>query len=328
VVTLHLPFFKPQARKPGWLAAVRSGDACLFAHVARHRGEHLPRIAAAFEMPLAGFASGNKLAGWKGTRVTTLLNTAECQMLQLDAPQVPRPEWKAALQWPLQEHLDFPVAKAGFDVLDIPTEAHAPGRQHKVYVVVAKNDAILSLMQSFDSAGLDLAAIDAPALALRNISALVETPGHGQACLYFDNDGGLLVVTFGGELYDFRRINTSLAQLGNANEEQKKLAFERINLELQRTFDSLDRQYSFIPMKGLSIAHRSELSGLPKYLKENLYVPVDLLSLQDKLDLRACPHLQQPVNQARFLLAIGAALRDEVRNDASAHAGSGGGGRP
>ena len=307
---------------------MRSGDVCLFTHVAHRRGERLPRVTAAFETPLAGFAAGNKVARWKGTRVTALLNTGECQVLRLDAPQVPRPEWKAALRWSLQEHLDFPVANAGFDVLDIPTEAYAPGRQRMVYVVVARNDAILSLTQSFDPAGLDLAAIDVPALALRNISALLETPGHGQACLYFDNDGGLLVVTFGGELYDFRRINTSLTQLGSASEEQKKQAFERINLELQRTFDSLDRQYSFIPMIGLSIAHRHELAGLPKYLKENLYVPVDLLSLQDKLDLHACPHLQQPVNQARFLLAIGAALRGEAAGEACAQSGQGVGARP
>lgn len=288
----------------------RSGGNCLFAHVAHKRGaKDLPRVAAVFELPSREFTAGSGLGRWKGTRATALLEMGDCQILRLEAPQVPRPEWKAALQWSLQEHLDFPVANASFDVIEIPTEAHAPGRQRMVYAVVARNEAVLALMRSFDGTGLDLAAIDAPGLALRNISALLESPGQGQACLYFDQQGGQLVVTFGGEMYDFRRINISLAQLGRANEEEKRGIFERINLDLQRTFDTLDRQYGFISMGRLSIAHQPELAGLPGYLKENLYVPVDLLSLQDKLDMRACPQLQHPLKQSHFLLAIGAALR-------------------
>ena len=291
----------------------RSGENCLFAHVARGRSvKDLPRVTAAFELPAAKITVGSALARWKGTRVSALLGAGDYQLLRLDAPQVPRPEWKAALRWSLQEHLDFPVAEASFDVIDIPAEAHAPGRQRMVYVVVARNDVILPLMQSFDQTGLKLAAIDVPGLALRNISALLETPGQGQACLYFDSLGGQLVVTFGGEMYDFRRINISLGQFGRAGEEEKKQIFERINLDLQRTFDTLDRQYSFISIGRLSIAHQPELAGLPGYLKENLYVPVDLLSLQDRLDMHACPQLQHPLKQSHFLLAIGAALRDAV----------------
>ncbi|MDR2259933.1 MAG: hypothetical protein LBE06_03155 [Azoarcus sp.] len=298
----------------------------MFVHVAHKRGaRNSPRVAAAFELPAREFAAGSGLGQWKGTRAAALLDVGDYQMLRLEAPRAPRPEWKAALRWSLQEHLDFPAAEASFDVIDIPTEAHAPGRQRMVYVVVARNETVLSLMRTFDATGLALAAIDVPGLALRNISALLESPGQGQACLYFDHQGGQLVVTFAGELYDFRRINISLTQLGRADEEEKKQIFERINLDLQRTFDTLDRQYGFISMSRLSIAHQPELAGLPGYLKENLYVPVDLLSLQDKLDMHACPLLQHPLAQSRFLLAIGAALRDVAAGGAEGGGAEGGG---
>jgi MSHA biogenesis protein MshI len=312
VTALHIPFTKRSTEKSGLLAVTPSGGDCLLVHVAYRRSDAgLPRITAAYKIPAAEFISGGKLSRWKKTPVTTLLDMGEHQILQVEAPQVPRPEWKTALQWSLQDHLDFPVANASFDVLDIPVEAHMSGRQHMVYVVVAKNETIQSVMKSFDSTGLDLAIIDTPEMALRNISALLEMPNQGQACLHFDNDKGLMVVTFRGELYDFRSINISLKQLSSDDEDQKKQLFERVSLELQRTFDALDRQYGFIHIGRLSIAHRNELSGLPKYLKDNLYVPVDLLNLQGKLDMRNCPSLQQPVRQSRYLLAIGAALRGE-----------------
>ncbi|MDR2032758.1 MAG: hypothetical protein LBP86_11050 [Azoarcus sp.] len=313
---MRLPFLGHSAGKPGWLAMMRSGEQCLFAHVERGRGaKALPCVTAIFELPFAEFAAGGGLGRWKGTRATALLD--EYQVLRLEAPKVPRPEWKAALRWSLQEHLDFPVAQASFDVIDIPSEGQAAGRPHMVYVVVARSEAVLSLMQSFDGTGVALAAIDVPGLALRNVSALLENPGQGQACLYFDHQGGQLVVTFGGELYDFRRINISLAQLGRAGEDEKRQIFERINLDLQRTFDTLDRQCGFISMNRLSIAHQPELAGLPGYLRDNLYVPVDLLSLEDRLDMRSCPQLRHPLKQSHFLLAIGAALREAMAGDAS-----------
>jgi MSHA biogenesis protein MshI len=312
VITLRIPFTKRSTGKSGLLAVVPSGGNRLLVHVAHQRSDiGLPRITAAYKIPAAEFSSGDRLSRWKKTPVSTLLSAGEYQILQMEAPQVPRQEWKTALQWSLQDHLDFPVANASFDVFDIPTEEYMPGRQRMVYVVAAQNDVIQSVMKSFDSTGLDLAVIDTPGMALRNISALLEMPNQGQACLYFDNDKGLLVVTFRGELYDFRSINISLKQLSDNDKEQRNQLFERISLELQRTFDALDRQYGFIHIGRLSLAHRNELSGLPKYLKDNLYVPVDLLNLQGKVDIRDCPSLQQPVRQSRYLLAIGAALRGD-----------------
>jgi MSHA biogenesis protein MshI len=314
VSILRIPFTKPSSGKSGLLAVAPSGGNCLLVHVAhRSNGMDLPRVTAAYKLTMADFSAGSsKLSRWRKTPVTTLIGVGEYQILQVEAPQVPRQEWKTALQWSLQDSLDYPVAEASFDVLDIPVEAAMPGRPHRVYVVVAKNDTLRAVMKSFDSVGLNLTVIDTQGMALRNISALLEMPNQGQACLHFENDKGLLVVTFQGEMYDFRSINISLKQLSTGDEEQKKQFFERINLELQRTFDALDRQYSFIHIGRLSIAHRTELSNLPKYLKDNLYVPVDLLNLKGKLDLRDCPSLQQPVRQSRYLLAIGAALRHET----------------
>lgn len=284
------------------------GDVYLTAHLLQQGGA--TKVLQVQEYPGVGAESLvllKKQAELAGYRCVFLLAPGEYQMLQVDAPQVPRQEWKMALSWKLAEMLDFPIEEAAFDVVEIPTEAYAPGRPSMAYAVVARSELIKGLMLSMVDTGLE--AIDVPEMALRNISAQLETENRGLACLHFDQGGGLLVVTFKGELYASRRIEISLEQLSMADHERKQQLCERIGLELQRSLDAFDRQYSFISLQRLLIAPRPELAGLLDYLATTLYLPVELLDLGQALDLSACPSLQQPQQQSRFLLAIGAALR-------------------
>jgi len=202
------------------------------------------------------------------------------------------------------------VEQATFDVLEIPTEPYAPGRPSMVYVVVAANAQVAPLMQRFDS--LSLEAIDIPELALRNVAALLEDENRGLALLSFDRNGGLLVITFKGELYASRHIEIPLDQFSMSDQERRQSLFERIGLELQRTLDAFDRQYSFISISRLLLAPRPELGGLLDYLSSTLYVPVENMDLSVRIDLSAAAGLQQPVEQSKYLLCIGAALRQEV----------------
>lgn len=305
---MPLPFLKKSVKKTGWLSVVRSGDVYLLAQVLETSAG--AKVLSTQEFPATdkdALPQLQKQAGLAAHRVVTLLAPGEFQMPQVDTPQVPREEWKQALIWKLKDVIDFPVEQATFDVIEIPTEAYAPGRPSMAYAVVAKNEVIGALMQSFEGAGLEV--IDVPELALRNISARLESENRGLACLSFDHGGGLLVVTYKGELYASRRIEISLDQLAKADLERKQQLFERIGLELQRSLDAFDRQYSFISLPRLLIAPRPELAGLLDYLATTLYLPVELLDLGQALDLSDCPLLQQPQQQSRFLLAIGAALR-------------------
>ena len=49
--------------------------------------------------------------------------------------------------------------------------------------------------------------------------------------------------------------------------------------------------------------------GLLDYLAQNLPVPVELLDLANVFDLSRTPELKAPENQARYFVALGAALR-------------------
>ena len=241
---------------------------------------------------------------------TTLLGGAEYQLLALDAPNVPPDELKAAVRWRLKEMLDFHVDDATIDVLDIPTDKNSPGRAHTMFVVAARNSVIEQRQILFSRAKIDLSVIDLPEMAQRNISALLEPDGRGMGVLSFSADGGLLTVTFAGELYLSRRIDVTLAQLLDTDHSRKAIVYDKITLELQRSLDHFDRQFHFIAVAKLVLAPTGA-DGLHAYLAANLYMPVEVLDLAQVMDLSKVPELEDVAQQQRFFLPLGAALRYE-----------------
>lgn len=243
-------------------------------------------------------------------RCSTLLGGREYQMLSVEAPNVPPDELRTAIRWRLKDMLDFHVDDATIDVLDVPVEPNAPSRTHNMFAVAARNSVVRERMQLFGDARLDVTVIDIPEMAQRNIAALVEQEGRGLAMLSFSEDGGLLTVTYRGELYLSRRIDVPLAQLAEGDLERRSAVFDRITLELQRSLDHFDRQYHYINVAKLMLAPFNA-DGLAAYLASNLYLPVETLDLGATLDIASEPLLSDPALQQKFFLTIGAALRHE-----------------
>jgi MSHA biogenesis protein MshI len=128
--------------------------------------------------------------------------------------------------------------------------------------------------------------------------------------LSFGEDGGLLTVTWRGELYLSRRIDVTLVQLLDSEHERKQHCFDKITLELQRSLDHFERQFSFISVARLVLAPTGA-SGLDEYLSSNLYTRVETLDLGSVFDLARVPELLDPARQQRFFVPLGAALRGE-----------------
>ena len=155
-----------------------------------------------------------------------------------------------------------------------------------------------------------MSVIDIAETAQRNIAAMVEPEGRAVAMLSFGEDGGLLTVTFRGELYLSRRIDVSLARLLDVDHDKKHASFDKITLEVQRSLDHFDRQFHAISLARLVLAP-SGASGLEEYLSSNLYTPVETLDLADVLDTAGMPELADAARQQQFFVALGAALRHE-----------------
>lgn len=307
-------FFKKARKKDGWLILAVGRDGVAATSIERNAGG---KPAVRFAHFLAGQPDAGMLekAGRdihaQAYRCATLLGAGEYQVISVEAPNVPQEELRTAIRWRLKDILDFPVDEATVDVLAIPVDAAGARAQQSVFAVAARNGVIKPRQQLFLDAKLDLAVIDIPEMAQRNISAMLEPEGRGVAMLSFGPDGGLLTVSFRGELYLSRRVDLGLEPLLDPDHERKHAAFDRITLELQRSLDHFERQFSFISVARLVLAP-SEIQGLDDYLSSNLYMPVDTLDLASVFDFAHAPELADPALQGRFFLPLGAALRTEA----------------
>ncbi|CAL62093.1 Conserved hypothetical protein [Herminiimonas arsenicoxydans] len=242
-----------------------------------------------------------------------LMAANEYQLLSVEAPNVPADELKTAIRWRLKDMLDFHIDDATVDVLDVPLDKNAGNRNHQMYAVAARNQLIEQRQTLFSDTKISLRVIDIPEMAQRNLAALLEQPGRGVALLSFNAEGGLLTMTYAGELYLSRRIDVTLEQLMQTDEEQRQACHERVTLELQRSLDYFERQYHYITLSKLMLAPLyGAAESLASHLAENLYIPVEILNLATILDFTKTPELTSLHMQQRYFMVLGAALRQET----------------
>jgi MSHA biogenesis protein MshI len=216
------------------------------------------------------------------------------------------------VRWRLKDFLEYPVETATVDVVAIPVDQKAAARGRSVYAVSARNQDIEARMKMFAQAKIQLRVIEIAEMAQRNLAALFEVDQRALAVLSFSEEGGLLTFTAQGELYLSRRIDISLDQLIGARAQARDPLFERIALELQRSLDHFDRQFSNVPLAKLLLAPLPEELGLAAYLAGNLSAPVGSVNLGDVLDFHQVPELREPAEQILRWQTLGAALRAET----------------
>ena len=241
----------------------------------------------------------------------TLLPARQYQLQSIDAPNVPEAEMKSAVRWRLKDFLEYPVESATVDVVAIPADQAAAGRGRSVYAVSARNQDIEARMKMFAQAKIPLRVIEVAEMAQRNLATLFESDQRALAVLSFSEEGGLLTFSARGELYLSRRIEISLDQLVGVRAEERDQLFERIALELQRSLDHFDRQFSSIPLARLLLAPLPDELGLSAYLAGNLSAPVESVNLGDVLDFHDVPELREPTEQMMRWQTLGTALRVE-----------------
>lgn len=307
--------FLAARRKPGWLALILQGGEITLAHVVRQReGRPEVRLLDRFSIESSETAALQRLRSARSLKsyaCTTLMPDGEYNLTQVDAPQVPPAERKEALRWAIKEMVAYPVDSACIDVLDIPSAGLPQGRSAGVMVVSAAEQAVRSRAAPFEAAKVPLAAVDIPELAQRNVAALFEDENRGLAFLRVDESGMMLTLTFHGELIAVRRGEMNTQQLSAPDPEQRARVMERLVLEVQRSLDNFDRQYSHIPISKVVLASYPVVENLANELIESIYVPVREMDLAGVIDFPAIPELRNPQAQAKNLLAIGAALRTD-----------------
>lgn len=309
--SLRLPFGLAKSTHDGWLAAVLGEATGRFAHV---KPGTRPQVALLEERTWSakeprGRERLAKTMRLRGYRCTTLLAQADYQMLLTEAPNLTGDELKAAMRWKIKDMIDYSPEEATIDVLEIPAEAQAPGRPPNVYVVASRSQTVRSVMERFRAAGMALEVIDIPEMAQRNVAALFEEPGRALLTLSFGNDGGMITVSSGGELYASRRLELTDAHL-NAPEEARTRAYDRVLVEVQRSLDHFERSFVNLAVSRVLIAPMEAVDTLVAHLAANLYLPVGSMDLSQVMDLPASYATAQPGERGAWFRLIGAGLRD------------------
>lgn len=312
------PFFKffgKNNRASGWVA-VTTGKLGVHIAQAKYVGPR-PQVTRCDFFPLAEISAAalekiRKEAQLDEANFTTLLSSDEYQMLMVDAPNVPVDELKTAIRWKIKDSLNYHIDDATVDVLLIPTNKYGSDRPQSLYAISASNETIRKRIELFEKAKVDLTVIDIPEMAQRNIAALFEEGGRGLAMLSLGDEGCLLTITCDGELFLSRRIDVSLGQLQDADENLRQQYVDRVELELQRSLDYFDRQFHHIPVTRLLLAAPEGL-GLDKVLAGSLGLPVEMLDLAQGMDIAAVPEMLDSEYACHALPALGAALRLEKK---------------
>ncbi len=253
------------------------------------------------------------------SRTCTVLDSDDYQLLLVEAPRVEPSELRAAVRWRVKELIDFHIDDAVIDVFEIPGQQQRAQGQVMMYAVVAQAARVRRRIDLLESADLRLEVVDIPELALRNLAALTPDDAAGVVTLQLGAGGGLLTLTRQQNLFLARRIDTGADALVEAashssepdREDYGPLAdlIDAIVLEIQRSIDYYDRHFAQPPLAAVMIAPAGPgLDWLDAQLNRRLGLPVR------RLDLNELIEVAEPLDaatQARCLLAIGAALRQE-----------------
>lgn len=307
---MQLPWVRRSTRS-GWVAVAPRGAHAFIARV-RLLDDGRPSLRAAgrieWDEPTRALRRLRRDHHIDAYRCVGLLERHQYQVLAMDAPGVEREHWRDALRWQLRDQVEFPVEDAAIDLLEIP--AHLNGRgQASVLAVAAAHAELAPLAHAADDARTPWAALDVPETALRNVAALYEQDGQATALLHVGERECALVITAEGELLQHRTIeHIAHHHLCDANESYHRVAFERIGLELQRSFDHYERLFGRVGIARLVVAGAA-LDTFLDSLRNQVDPPVVPLHLQSVMDLDAVPDLAEPGPQADYLHAIGAALR-------------------
>lgn len=300
-----------------WLKRTRKAADSLLGLAPVPGGSVLVRVLqrdGALQLPLCEFvaaAPGEQVEvlrrrveelGLQGQPVNLLLGAGDYQLLLVERPEVPPAELRDALRWRIRELVSAPLDSLVVDAFALPDDAYR-GRTPMAYCATLARARMQALADWVTGGGLQLQSIDIAEMALRNLGLLAAAGEQNLAVLKLNARDGLICAQQGHRLYMARRIDRGIDSRG---EDSAQLA-----LEIQRSLDYFESQLGkgavvrllLLPLPSGDEQLLAELGAQLAVRSE----PLALAALFPGSPLLELP----PAQQAAFLPAIGAALRQE-----------------
>lgn len=147
--------------------------------------------------------------GFKGCAIRVMLRPDQYQLLQVEAPQVPSEEIRAATRWKIRDLVEAHVDDLTLDVCRVGDVRVRDSGQ--LFVVVARNALIREMAQICEFLQGQIEVIDVWDMAQRNLQSLfsgrkTSTDRADAALVLVDASQAILTISSGGELFYSRRI--------------------------------------------------------------------------------------------------------------------------
>ena len=245
-------------------------------------------------------------AGRDGATVA-VLPRGDYQIVQLPKPPVPAAELERSVRWAVASLVDMPPEAAVIQTLAVPT---APDAQESLlYAVACPQTATRALDAQFKACRWRLDAIDIRETAQRNLTALAARDETCVCSLRVTPLGVQLVFCLGDDMLLDRFVAQPLTALQADDAFDRQRALERIAQQFAMSVNLMKERYPAVAVSRVLLCPSPVAAATLQPLEALLNVPLTPLDMAALLDLSAVPALQATAEQARFFVALGAALR-------------------
>jgi MSHA biogenesis protein MshI len=310
--------FRKRRRTEGLRAAVAISDTEIAVALVRKLDGQRPKVLRIVveEAPL-GFADPvlkKIIADFDLRRipVSAVIGASDYQIAQVQAPDVPRPELRAAARYTMRDVFDFPIDNAVVDVFDLPAEANS-GAKGTCFAIATRGDAVEQITNTFERHFRRFDVIDIPELCQRNLAALLPQDAKGVAFLLIRDDFAQLVLTRNRMLYVTRRFDfRQRGELnGDADAELHELPLDpqMLSLELQRSLDYYESHFDEGAITDLFIAPAGIRANLmAAELGASTGLRISMFNIHDLVDVSFSAEIPDGWLPC---MAIGAAMRTQ-----------------
>lgn len=253
-------------------------------------------------------------------RVIVVLDPADYQILQIEAPTVPVEEFESAMRWRVMEYVEGAPEDYTIDLLPLHAE---PGRRADVITTVASNNIIRAKLLDCQALGLNCRIVDIPETCQRNLLHAVllsESDEPPVAAALVANAGrALIIVSVRGQLYFFRRFDFDVDTLAVSTEASLEPLIgssageesaTRSLVQLHRALDMWDLSYANLPLATLRVDAGAKTPAVIDRLAPETGVdtrPLALSKIFNLPSIKASPPWQDPA----YLPLLGALLRSK-----------------
>ena len=228
--------------------------------------------------------------GLHKTPCVCIINDDDCDINQIEKPNVDESELIQALTWKIKDLVSYDIGSAVVEVYPMPDSSKNKTRQ--VSVVSAQDSVIANYVEGIASSGLKLEAIDIYDLVRTNLQTIRNSSETTQAVLSIEQRTGELSIFHDTDLYVSRRFKIGSVQLQTANSEDQSV-YDSLLLEIQRSMDYFESYYGLGSVRLMEIFPRTAvIEKMALYLQNLTSFDIDFVKTgsDDEQSLNLQPH--------------------------------------